>query len=60
MHLIEGVGARSPVGKEQAETDGLEDTSKGPHCNGVERTLLSENLRNELDTAVLAWIIFVR
>lgn len=60
MHLIKGVGARSPVCKDQAETDGLEDTSKGSHCNGVERTLLSEYLRNELDTAVLADNIFVQ
>ena len=38
----------SPVCKEQAETDGLEDTGKGAHCNSVERTLLGEDLRDEL------------
>ena len=35
MHLVEGVGVGSPVGKEQAETDGLEDTSKGSHCDSI-------------------------
>lgn len=38
----------SPVSKEQAKTNGLEDTSKGPHCNGVEGTLLGKDLRDEL------------
>lgn len=44
----------SPVGKEQAETDGLEDTGKGSHCNSVERTFLREDLRDELHMKMLA------
>ena len=38
----------SPVGKEQAKTDSLEDTSKGSHCDSVQRTLLGKDLRDEL------------
>lgn len=48
MTLVEWVGVGSPVGKEQAETNGLEDTGKGSHCNSVERTLLREDLGDEL------------
>ena len=48
MRLVEGVGVGSPVGEEKAETNGLEDTGKGSHCNSVERTLLGEDLRDEL------------
>ena len=46
--LVEGVGAGSPVGEEQAEADGLEDTGKGANGDGVKRTLLGEDLGNEL------------
>ena len=38
----------SPVGKEQAQTNSLKDTGKGSHCDSVERTLLGEDLRDEL------------
>ena len=38
----------SPVGKEQAETNGLEDTGKGSHGHSVQRTLLGEDLGDEL------------
>ena len=48
--LVEGVGAGSPVGEEQAEADGLEDTGNGADGNGVERALLSENLGDDLDS----------
>ena len=44
----------SPVGEEQAETDSLEDTGKGSHCNSIKRTLLGEDLRDELYIAMLA------
>ena len=38
----------APVGKKQTETNSLEDTGKSSHCDSVERTLLGENLRDEL------------
>jgi hypothetical protein len=47
-HLVEGVGAGSPVGEEHAEADGLEDAGDGTDSNGVERTLLSEDLGDDL------------
>jgi hypothetical protein len=47
--LVEGVGAGSPVGEEQAEADGLEDTGNGADGNGVKRTLLGEDLGDNLD-----------
>lgn len=38
----------SPVCKEQTETDCLEDAGKSSHSYSVERTLLGEDLRDEL------------
>jgi hypothetical protein len=46
--LVEGVGAGSPVGEEHAEANSLEDTGNGADSNGVERTLLGEDLRDNL------------
>jgi hypothetical protein len=46
--LFEGVGAGSPVGEEQAETDSLEDTGNGTDGDGVKWALLSENLGDDL------------
>jgi hypothetical protein len=37
-----------PVGEEHAEADGLEDAGDGTDSNGVERTLLSEDLGDDL------------
>jgi hypothetical protein len=48
--LVEGVGAGSPVGKEHAETDSLEDTGNGANGDGVQRALLSEDLGDDLGT----------
>jgi hypothetical protein len=47
-YLVEWVGAGSPPGKEQAETNRLEDTGKGTDCDSVKWALLRENLSDEL------------
>jgi hypothetical protein len=47
--LVEGVGAGSPVGEEQAEADGLEDTGNGTDSDGVKRALLGNDLGDDLD-----------
>jgi hypothetical protein len=55
--LVEGVGAGSPVCEEQAEADGLEDTGNGTDSNGVKRTLLGEDLGDDLGAVSNAdWI----
>jgi hypothetical protein len=46
--LVEGVGASSPPGQEQAETDGLEYPGYSTHGNGIKRSLLGEDLADEL------------
>lgn len=46
--LVEGVGASSPPGQEQAESDGLEDSGYRANGNGIKRTLLGEDLADEL------------
>lgn len=46
--LVEGVGASSPPGQEQAESDGLEHSGHGANGNGIEGTLLGEDLADEL------------
>jgi hypothetical protein len=40
----------SPPGEEKGETDSLEDTGNSTDGDGVERSLLSEDLGNELDS----------
>jgi hypothetical protein len=52
--LVEGVGAGSPVGEEQAEADGLEDTGNGANSDGVERTLLGDDLGDDLSGVSIA------
>lgn len=47
--LVKWVGAGSPVGEEQAESDGLEDTGNGADGNGIKWSLLSDKLGDELD-----------
>lgn len=47
-HLLEGVGAGAPVGEEQGETDGLEDTGNSADGDGVKRALLGKNLGDDL------------
>jgi hypothetical protein len=44
IHLVERVGAGSPVCEEQAETDGLENSSKSTDSDGINRALLSDGL----------------
>lgn len=45
---VEGVGAGAPPGQDHGETDGLEDTSNTADGDGVERSLLGEELRDDL------------
>jgi hypothetical protein len=54
--LLEGVGAGSPVGEEQAEADSLEDTSNSTDGDGVKRTLLGQDLGDDL-VIVSTWSI---
>lgn len=46
--LVEGVGASSPPGEEQAEADGLEHSAHGADGNGIKGPLLGEDLTDEL------------
>lgn len=46
--LVEWVGSSTPVCKEHAETDGLEDTGQDTDGDGVEGALLSDNLGDDL------------
>jgi hypothetical protein len=46
--LLERVGVGSPPCKEERKADGLKDTSKSTNSNGIKRTLLSEDLSDEL------------
>jgi len=48
--LVEGIGAGSPVGEEQAEADSLKDTGYGTDGDGVSGPLLGENLGDNLKT----------
>ena len=48
MRLVEWVGVNSPIGKDQAEANGFENACKGTNCDGVQRTLLGEDLRDKL------------
>ena len=47
--VAERVGSGSPVGQEQTQADGLENASEGANGNGVERSLLGDDLRDELN-----------
>jgi hypothetical protein len=40
--------AGSPVGEEQAEADSLKDSGNGANSDGVEGTLLGDDLGNDL------------
>ena len=46
--LVEGVGAGSPVGEEQAETDSLEHAGNSADGDGVHGTLLGDDLGDDL------------
>jgi hypothetical protein len=48
MRLVKGVGAGSPVGEEQTKANGFEDASYGTDSDGIERSLLSNELGNNL------------
>ena len=47
-YLVEGVGAGSPVGEEQAEADSLEDAGNSADGDGVHGTLLGDDLGDDL------------
>jgi hypothetical protein len=46
--LVEGVGAGTPVCEEQAKTNGLEDAGKSTNSDGINGTLLGDDLCDEL------------
>ena len=46
---VKWVGAGSPVGQEQAQANSLENASEGANGNGVERSLLGDDLGDELN-----------
>lgn len=46
--LVEWVGSGAPVCEEQAEADSLEDSGQDANGNGIERSLLSDNSRDDL------------
>lgn len=48
LDVVKEVGAGSPVAKEQAEADGLEDAGESANGNGVEGALFGEDLGDEL------------
>lgn len=48
LSLVEWVGPGTPVGEEQAEANGLEDTADNTNGNEVKRSLLADDLSNEL------------
>lgn len=47
-YLVEGVGAGSPVGEEHGETDGLSDAGSSTDGDGVQGTLLGDDLGDDL------------
>jgi hypothetical protein len=47
-YLVEGVGAGAPVGEGHAEADSLEYAGGSTDGNGVKRTLLGDNLGDDL------------
>jgi hypothetical protein len=47
-NLVEWVGAGSPVCEEHAETDSLEDAGQDANSDGINWTLLNDELRDEL------------
>jgi len=47
-NLVEWVGAGTPVGEEDGETDGLHDAGDNTDGDGVEWALLGDNLGDDL------------
>jgi len=47
MHLVEWVGASSPVSEEQAEADGFEDAGNGADGDGIDWSLLGDDLGDD-------------
>lgn len=57
INLVEWVGSSAPVGEEQAETDGFEEAGKDTNSDSVDRSVLSNEGRDELVTVSLGWKI---
>lgn len=55
--VAERIVADTPVVEEQAQADGLESTGKRANGNSVERTLLREDLRDELSGQVSHFVL---
>jgi hypothetical protein len=55
--LVEWVGACSPIGEEQAETDGFEHAAKSTNGKGIYRSLLNQDSRHKLLTNSLATVL---
>ena len=48
LHLVEWIGSGAPVGEEQAEANSLEDSADNTNGNEVKRSLLADDLCNQL------------
>jgi hypothetical protein len=48
LHLVEWVGSGAPVCEEQAEANSLEDAAHNTDSNEVKRSLLADDLGDEL------------
>lgn len=48
INLVEWVRASAPVGEEQAEADGLQETGQHADGNGVNRSVLEDKCGDEL------------
>jgi len=54
-NLVEWVGSGSPVGEEQAETNGFEHAGQNTDGDCVDRSVLSDEGRDELE--ISQWVI---
>lgn len=48
-NLVKWVGSGAPVSEEQAEADGLEDSSENTHGDGIHWSLLSDDAGDNLE-----------
>lgn len=52
QHLVEWVGSCAPVGEEQAQANSLEDAGDNTNGNGIQWSLLGDNLCDDLYISV--------
>lgn len=57
--LVEGVGASSPPGKEDGKADSLDNLGKDANANGVDGSLLNEDLGDILCTVSYNFIFII-